>query len=31
MSDDEFIFLFQIFALIGALGIIGAILFPEEW
>ncbi len=31
MSDDEFVFLFQIFVLIGALGIIGAILFPEEW
>ena len=31
MSDAEFIFLFQMFALIGALGIIGAILFPDEW
>lgn len=31
MTDDEFVFLFQIFIWIGVLSIIGAIFFPEEW
>lgn len=31
MTDDELIFLFQIFFWIGIFSIIGAIIFPEEW